>query len=109
MPHRTLPELLTMTDDELWEPETCTRCGLVFEEGIRVRTWCDGSYYGKRFQWWGPHRVVQPWCPRVFRGGDEFCNDSIGIVVPFLGCVVIFYNRRLNTDPNIKCEQCEDE
>lgn len=47
----------------------------------------------KRLMYWPPGGVTRPWLPRVFRGGDEWHNPSIGIVVPFLGALIVFYGR----------------
>lgn len=44
-----------------------------------------------RWQWWSPSDTTDWWLPRVFRGGDEFGNPSVGFVAPPLGCFVIFY------------------
>ena len=46
-----------------------------------------------RFLWWSPRLVTQPWRPRVFRGCDEWHNPSWAIVLPFLGCFIVFVGR----------------
>lgn len=57
-----------------------------------------------RFMWWFPWSVTRPWLPRVFRGGDEWCNDSLGFVLPPAGALIVFWRPgRLRTMP------CPDE
>lgn len=56
----------------------------------------------RRFQWWFPWGVTDWRLPRVFRGSDEWCNDSACVVVPPLGCFVLFWRPgRLHTMPCI--------
>jgi hypothetical protein len=50
----------------------------------------DGIYR-RRFMWWFPWSVTDWWRPRAFRGGDEWCNDSAALVLPPLGCLVLFW------------------
>jgi hypothetical protein len=40
---------------------------------------------GRRFMWWAPWGVTRPWGLSVFRGGDEWCNDSVAVKLPLLG------------------------
>jgi hypothetical protein len=50
----------------------------------------DGIYRYRLF-WWFPWGVTSWWKPRIFRGGDEWCNDSVVFVVPPFGALVIFW------------------
>jgi hypothetical protein len=70
----------------------------------RFTGWSRGSYYRPRWQWWAPWDVVHPWLPRLFTGSDEFCNPSVGVVLPFLGCLVIFYAR--GPMRTTQCDEC---
>jgi hypothetical protein len=56
-----------------------------------VKTFRRDGVYRDRWQYWAPWGVTRPWLPHVFRGGDEWCNDSICLVIPLLGCLVIFW------------------
>jgi hypothetical protein len=47
--------------------------------------------YRRRWQWWFPWGVTDWWRPRAFRGGDEWCNDSACLILPPLGCFVVFW------------------
>lgn len=51
-----------------------------------------------RFMWWAPWKVTRPWLPRVFRGGDEWHNASIAVVIPPLGCFIWFYEPGFSRD-----------
>jgi hypothetical protein len=55
-----------------------------------VSTFRRDGVYRHRFMWWFPWGVTRPWLPRVFKGGDEWCNDSVGFVVPPLGALIVF-------------------
>lgn len=52
----------------------------------------------QRFMYWAPWGVTRPWLPRIFRGGDEWHNASIAIVLPFLGCFIFFYEKDFSRD-----------
>lgn len=64
----------------------------------------DTWHVGRRFMWWAPWGVTRPWLPRVFPGGDECGNPSVAVVLPFLGCVTVFYGRRLSALP-LECDE----
>jgi hypothetical protein len=57
------------------------------------RTFRRDGIYRRRWQWWYPWGVTSWQLPRVFRGGDEWCNDSACFVVPPFGCLVVFWRR----------------
>jgi len=74
---------------------------------VRYTGWDKGDYYSERWQYWAPWNVTNPWLPRMFRGGDEYCNPSVVIVLPLLGAFVWFYKRGpLRTEPCDECEVC---
>jgi hypothetical protein len=51
--------------------------------------------------------VTRPWLPRVFRGADEFCNDSIGVIGLLVGMLVVFWRPgRLRTEADGPCTAC---
>lgn len=52
----------------------------------------------ERFMYWKPTEVTRPWLPRFFRGGDEWHNASVAVVLPFLGCFIFFYEKDFNRD-----------
>ena len=54
-------------------------------------TFRRGGIYCRRWQWWYPWGVTRPWLPRAFRGGDEWCNDSVALVLPPLGGICVFW------------------
>lgn len=58
----------------------------------------DGAAPLKRFVRWKHSEITRPWMPRIFRGGDEFCNPSLAFVVPPFGCFIVFYGRTLKTE-----------
>jgi hypothetical protein len=63
----------------------------------------DGVYL-RRFWWWYPWGLTRWWLPRVFLGGDEWCNVPLCIVVPPLGCFLFFqFWRPMRTTP---CPEC---
>lgn len=59
--------------------------------------WYAGGYHRRRWWWSPPWKVTRPWLPRYMvcpKGGDEWCNPTILIVLPLLlGDVVIRYKR----------------
>lgn len=65
--------------------------------------------YRKRWQYWWPWNVTRPWFPRIERGGDEWCNPSLVINLPFfLGVIVIFYvPGPMRTSADGRCKRCE--
>ena len=68
------------------------------------QTFRRGGIYRPRWHWWFPWTVTDWWRPRVSRGGDEWCNDSLLFVTPPIGAFVIFWRTgRLRTMP------CPDE
>lgn len=65
-----------------------------------------------RLMWWSPLGTTRWWVPRVFRGCDEWCNPSLGVVVPPLGTFIVFYGRRFSRygpshDEVLRPETCE--
>lgn len=59
--------------------------------GPLVKTFRRDGIYRHRFMWWFPWGVTNWWLPRVSRGGDEWCNDSLVFTTPPLGAFVIFW------------------
>ena len=45
---------------------------------------------GRRFMYWPPWTVSDPWMPRMKRGGDEWCNPSVQVILPFAGAFIWF-------------------
>jgi hypothetical protein len=61
---------------------------------------------GRRLMWWAPWKVTRPWLPRFsWHGSDEFCNDSVSLILPFAGALIVFWRRHLRTMP---CGHCWD-
>lgn len=67
--------------------------------------WRNEGYHRMRWWWSPPWKVTRPWLPRVLRfsHGDEFCNDTILVVLPLLGDIVVRYRQELRYYP---CEEC---
>lgn len=66
-----------------------------------------GCVYRDRWQYHPPWSVTRPWLPRVFRGSDEYCNDSIGVIGPLVGMLVVFWRPgRLRTESDGPCASC---
>lgn len=59
-----------------------------------------------RLMWWSPTTLTRWWLPRLFGGGDENCNPSVGVVVPPLGAFILLWKPgRLRTTP---CRECAE-
>lgn len=56
-----------------------------------------------RFMWWAPWSLTRPWLPRAWRGGDEWCNPAVSLVVPPLGAVHWFWRGRTRVMPCAEC------
>lgn len=54
-------------------------------------TFRRGGIYRRRWQLWYPWDITDPWRPRIFRGADEWCNESIALILPLLGGLCIFW------------------
>lgn len=61
----------------------------------------DGVYF-RRVWWWSPYRLTRWWVPRVWTGGDEWCNVPLCFTMPPFGCLLVFW-RKLRTAP---CDGC---
>jgi hypothetical protein len=60
--------------------------------------------YRRRWLWWFPWGITAWYRPRVSRGADEWCNDSLVFVAPPLGGLVLFWRPgRLRALP---CQEC---
>ena len=59
----------------------------------------DGLYF-KRLFWWFPSHLAEPDRTRVFTGADEWCNESVVLVVPPLGAFVVFWRRHWRVMPS---------
>jgi hypothetical protein len=57
-----------------------------------------------RFMWWAPWGVTRWWLPRVFMGGDEWCNVPICVNAPPLGCLIFF--RPFGRLRELPCDEC---
>lgn len=66
------------------------------------RAFRKNGIYLRRFQWWYPWNVTDWWQPRIFSGGDEWCNVPVCFVIPPLGCFVIYWRPRLRFMPCAK-------
>ena len=67
------------------------------------RTFRKDGIYRRRLQWWYPWGITEWWRPQIFKGGDEWCNDSVCVVLPPLGCLVVFWRSgSLRTLPCVK-------
>jgi hypothetical protein len=63
----------------------------------------DGIYL-PRLWWWFPWGLTSPWRPRIWRGGDEWCNRPLCFTIPALGCFLIFQLwRPMRTMPCAEC------
>ena len=67
-----------------------------------------GEIYRPRWQYHAVWTLTRPWLPRAGTGSDEFCNDSVYVVLPlFLGMVVVFWHPgQLRTEEDGPCEAC---
>lgn len=45
----------------------------------------------RRFMYWAPWGVTEPWKPRGWKGCDEHHNTAVSVVLPFLGAFHWFY------------------
>lgn len=45
----------------------------------------------------------------MWLGGDEYCNPSAVLELPFLGAFVVFYGRKLRTAKDGLCAECRAE
>lgn len=97
-PHCAGGARCTMGDPE---DERC-RCGC---GPCRAARWglTRSGIYRPRWQWWAPWGVTDPWKPRVFEGGDEWCNVPLCLVAPPLGCLVAYPPGPLRAMPCAEC------
>lgn len=56
-----------------------------------------------RIMWWPPATLTRWWLPRLFKGADEYCNPSVGVVVPPLGAFIVFWR-----PGPLRTEQCDE-
>lgn len=49
--------------------------------------------------WCWPWDLTRPWLPRWIRGTDEWHNASGGIIIPFVGAVIVYRMRYRRDDP----------
>jgi hypothetical protein len=57
-----------------------------------------------RVMWWPPWRVSRPWWFKLWRGGDEWCNDSVALAMPLLGALIVFW--RPGPKRAMPCGEC---
>lgn len=67
-----------------------------------MRTFRHDGIYLRRVWWWYPWGLTRWWVPKVWKGGDEWCNVPLCFTVPPLGCLLVFW-RRMRTMP---CDEC---
>lgn len=68
---------------------------------MRIRK--DGIYF-RRLWWWYPWHLSRWWLPRVWLGGDEWCNVPLCLTVPPFGCFLVFqFWRPMRTMPDAAC------
>jgi hypothetical protein len=67
-----------------------------------------GAFYSTRLQYHPPWKLTRWWWLDARFLGYEFCNDSFALTLPFLGQVVVFYERVLSDvrDDAYPCEKC---
>lgn len=68
-----------------------------------------GKVYMRRWSWTPPWGCTAWWLPsvRYYRGGDEYCNNTLLIQLPLLGHVVFWKPwGQLRTTP---CDECVAE
>lgn len=97
-PHCGTPAACTMGADEGERCACpCTRC--------RVARWgvTRSGIYRYRWQWWAPWGVTDWWRPRAFKGGNEWCEVPLCLVVPPLGCLVVYPPRPRRAVPCAEC------
>lgn len=63
----------------------------------------------ERFMYWPPYGVTQPWKPRMIRGGDEWHNKSTGIILPFIGGFIFFWERDFSREGEEHLHSCTRE
>lgn len=50
--------------------------------------------------------LIHPLMPWVFTGVDDFCNPTLHIVIPCVGCLMFCYRLGpLRTEPCAECQQ----
>lgn len=61
--------------------------------GCRAARWgvTRSGIYRDHWQWVMPWGVTDWWRIRSFKGADEWCCPSVCLVVPPLGCLVLFW------------------
>lgn len=65
--------------------------------------------------WLGPRvrvssgKALTPMSPRIYRGSDEYCNDTICLHLWPLGGVAVWWRWRQRTEADGMCDQCRDE
>jgi hypothetical protein len=65
-------------------------------------------WIGSRIRIASPKALTPMW-PRVYRGGDEFCNDVLAFHLWPLGGVDIWWRRKQRTAEDGLCAKCEQE
>lgn len=61
----------------------------------------------RRFFWWDKEGLTFPW-KLLYFGGDEYCNDTIGIRLKG-GVLFIRRNLRVRLEPHPACPKCTPE
>lgn len=62
----------------------------------------------RRFFWWDLEQVADDYRRKlIWFGGDEYCNDTIGIRLKG-GVLFIRRNRRVRLEPHPACPKCKE-
>ena len=93
--------------------------GYTYRGGIvpDVTTWrIIRSEYG--YGWWfwlGPRirlnspKSLTPMWPRIYRGGDEHCNDTLCLHLWPLGGIDVWWRWKQRTEADGACDRCREE
>lgn len=94
-------------------------------EGKHSEEWWDAWYAGaergnweaeraippllRRFFWWPLDRITEEYQKKILwlGGGDEYCNDTIGIRLKG-GVLFIRRNLRVRLEPHPDCPKCKE-
>jgi hypothetical protein len=62
----------------------------------------------RRFFWWDLETIADDARRKIFwKGGDEYCNDTIGIRLKG-GVLFIRRNRKVRLEPHPDCPKCKE-
>ena len=73
-------------------------------EGIMSSIFRRDGIYLPRIWWWYPSHLTRWWLPKIWRGGDEWCNTPLCFTIPPFGAFLFFqFWRPMRTEPCAKC------